>query len=133
MATHRKAKKDTPPNGNNPNRKFEFKGFVNYDLTDADKQELASLDLEVEFPLEEGLKEVAEDLYKVTIQYDAPNSCYIASLSDLSGFRDSFGFILSGRGSSVERAWASLMYRHLYIFRDGWVLKPTEKLVQDFS
>ncbi len=133
MATHKRKKFAGETEGNNPNRKFEFKGFVNYDLSDAEKERLSELDLEVEFPLASQISDAVGDRYKVTLSYDVGHSCYTASLTDVNGFRDAFGYILTGRGKSMHHAWAALMYRHLYVFPDGWEVKPPEKAPSDFA
>lgn len=106
--------------------RVEWKGYVPCELTADQQRELAVMDLEVEFPLSMAL-EAIESGYKFAIQRDDKNSTYHASLYDVTVGSPTSGYLLSGRGSSAERAIASLFYKHLNVLADGWSTASTSK------
>jgi hypothetical protein len=106
--------------------KVEWKGFVNCDLTADHKADLEGYDTETEFPLREGLEELAADGYKVSFSKDFKNNCEMAIMYDQNPQSDFAGYALVGRGSSVWDAWCALMYRHIVILSDGWNVEPKQ-------
>lgn len=107
--------------------KVEWKGFVNCELTAEHKADLEGYDTPTEFPFREGMEELTAEGYKVSISWDAKNSCFMALMYDQNPQSDFAGYALVGRGESVWDAWCALMYRHIVILSEGWNIEPKQK------
>ena len=93
--------------------------FINYSLTNADREWLAVADLSTEFPWSSLVEEV-ETGYKFSLSYDEKSSSYLASLTDRMSGGPHQNTCLTGRGSTPERAFCSLMYRHRVLAQSDW-------------
>jgi hypothetical protein len=103
-----------------PNGKPDFR-FINYDLSKADKEWLASADLDAEYPLALVCDLVAEG-YKFGLSFDDRNQSYVASLTDRSESSTFYNSCLTGRGATALDAWCSLAYRHLHLAQGDWTM-----------
>lgn len=97
---------------------YEFKGFVNLKLTDADKEHIRTA-LEEQNTIEETLSPLIEDGYKISLRYDASNKCYLAAASPTDNEHTNAGYTLSARGPSLEGAVAALYYKINVIAEGG--------------
>lgn len=96
----------------------EFR-FLNHSLSSDDKERLRALDIDVEYPLAEFLA-LAGTGYKVGLSYDERGSCFVASLTDREKTSTFYNACLTGRGSTIAMAVASLLYRHNTLAQGEW-------------
>lgn len=97
-----------------------WKGFLDCELTSHDKEILSSLDIELEYPPTDWLWVVTQG-YKVSMSQDKKNHSYICSMTDVDESSGWCGYTLTGRGSTPQKAWAALMYKHRTKMPEGWV------------
>lgn len=100
--------------------------FINYNLDVAQKTDLRSMDVDVEygFPRIESL--VAQG-YKFSLVLDSKNASYIATLTDKAPNSEYENVSISGRGSTPGNALASVMYRHFNVADGDWsILEASE-------
>lgn len=123
----RNSSKSSPNNGKTSGKSSSsnansWKGFVQCELTDAQKQ-AAKMWIQQNsddvFPL---FFSLVDDSFKVSISFDYYNNSYVASATCREPKLPANGWTLSGRGGTVFNAVASLMFKHLVVFADGWVL-----------
>lgn len=107
----RKRKKEPKP--------VVWQGFLNCGLNVEEKRELKELAMSGEFEYAD-LNGLVDDGYKVTLNYSAKMRSYVVTLNDQNGESSFAGWSLSGQGSTLDKAFASLLYKHKYKWRDGW-------------
>lgn len=93
--------------------------WINRNLTDDEK---AHHDAQAKKPAELGvlLFKVALQGYNVRIAWDAYSSCFQANLVPFQPENPNFGFAISARGVTPERAVSLLLYKHYAIFEENW-------------
>lgn len=100
--------------------KFEFKGVVQCELSEADKLKY-KLWREDGCDLENLTLKCAEDGYKLTLSYDDYNRTHQAVMMPKVGIdHDCEGYMLTGRGGNPIRALAQLMYKHWVMLEGYW-------------
>jgi len=102
--------------------KDEWAGFVQVSVNDAHREEFDLWLSEVGEGVWTELIDALGGGLKLTLSYDGPNMCYIASLTgrpDLNGER-AFTACLSGRGGTFEEAIAVLVYKHVALLHYDW-------------
>lgn len=106
------ASRATNPNGN------DLK-WVNRNLTDEEKKDHDARKVTAK---EIGvlLFKVAFDGYNVRIAWDAYSKCFQANIIPYAPENPNFGFALSARGITPERAVSLLLYKHYEIFDQNW-------------
>lgn len=102
-------------------KKVEWQGFLLCNLTPEHKKELAAQAETDEVNLST-LCEVAESGYKIGLSYSSAADAFVATLQDVDVESDFAGYMLSGWGSTPETAIRSLLFKHLFVWADGWVL-----------
>lgn len=71
------------------------------------------------------LERWAEDDYRFSLNWDATNECFVASLYDTNSARSSGGFILAARHAEARIAFDTLVYLHETVYADGWDTENT--------
>jgi len=105
-----------PSSSVNPN----FRGFINYDMSDFDKAEVKKHDF-TEIDFVSWLAKVNDGGFKVTFQYDDYNHCFICIGAYADKTHPDYGILLSGRGSSPLKAFKQWVYiRDSVIGDDDW-------------
>lgn len=102
--------------GKKPPAKTSDIVWVNYSLSDEQKQELKSQ----VFDFDTALTRLTEEDMKVTISYDSYNECYSCFLIPKNPESVNYGAILSGRGSTPIKAVKQAAYLHWQIFEGNW-------------
>lgn len=96
-----------------------WKGFVNVDLTDAQKAVVKSMRADIQkcwtvvFDLVEGE-------YKLSLSLDAKNNAYVFSMTARRVKDVNHGLTLTSRGGTVEGAVASFVYKHSVVLEGDW-------------
>lgn len=108
--------KKSEVNGKKPATRQGDIVWVNYTLSDEQKQELKAQT----FDFETALTRLTEEDMKVTISYDDYNSCYSCFLIPKQPGSVNYGAILSGRGSTPVKAVKQACYLHWNIFEGNW-------------
>lgn len=93
--------------------------WINRNLTDDEK---AHHDAQAKKQGELGvlLFKVAMQGYNVRIAWDAYSSCFQANLVPFQPENPNFGYAISARGITPERAVSLLLYKHYAIFEEQW-------------
>jgi len=112
-------------------QKVEWQGYVECYLNKNQKEELAGMDCELDYPLLPIIEELTAEGYKISLSYDTAQGTATVTLYDQNPDSEFAGYALSGRGSSIRNAWASTCYKHFLVFADGW--KATSKEASDFD
>lgn len=94
----------------------EFKGFVNFSLTEKEKQAGQKWVSEVDFL--DQISRIVLEAYKLSLSLDK-NDRFIASLSTKHGVNK--GWVLTARGSSWDVAAGRALYLHIVIFDGTWM------------
>jgi len=108
--------KKSEVNGKKPVARQSDIVWINYSLSDEQKQEIKSQ----QFDFETALVRLTEEDMKVTISYDDYNTCYSCFLIPKKPESTNFGCILSGRGSTPVKAVKQACYLHWNIFEADW-------------
>jgi len=66
------------------------------------------------------MEEMVGDGYKLSISYDAFNSCLACFVTPGPNDVQNLGCVLAGRGKSVFSAVRGAIYRHVFIFEKVW-------------
>lgn len=70
--------------------------------------------------LDEAIKRVSVDGYKISLRYDERNDCFACWLIPPAGDKNA-GCILSGRGSLPHKALKQALYIHFVMLEGDWV------------
>lgn len=108
--------------------------FINYSLDAAEQEDLRGMDLAVEYP-ESLLEDLMVAGYKFSMTYDQKNTGFICSMIDTSEDSPYWNCCISGRGSTLQNARASVLYRHLTVAQEIWGVldKSDPKTSSDFG
>lgn len=117
------------PDNHHPRKRKARKGttnakefrFVNYSLSQKDKEWLAAADLDAEFPLS-SFGDLVTAGYKLGFSLDDKNNTYVASITDRSEGSAFYNACLTGRGATPLDAWFSVCYRHLVVAQGDWAV-----------
>lgn len=117
------AKTQKTPTEFRPNGKATFNGFVNYNLTDADKAKFRS-----EWSGQQAensaqyLQQLIDAGYKVSLSYDKYNEAYSATMMCLIDKHPDNGWCLSGKsGVDITEAIDVLFFKHYVCLKEQWV------------
>lgn len=93
--------------------------WINRNLTDEEKQDH---DVQGKTPEQLGLLlwRVALQGYNVRVAFDAYSKCFQANLVPYQAENPNFGYAISARGATPERAFSLLLYKHYAIFKERW-------------
>lgn len=111
---------------------FTWVGFLEVDLTPQQKDELKATDIALEYPLSE-LGTWVKNGYKVSFGLDKDGITYRAAMTDVDEGSPTCGYTLTGRGRTLEKAYASLMFKHRHILADGWHVPVGGSDAPDFA
>lgn len=103
--------------------------FIDVPLTSSDKDRLGEMYQANEFTLEH-VFDALDEGFKFGLRYDERNHTYVATLTDS---RATPTRVLSGRGSSADKALAALLYRHLVILAKDWEADWVNSASNDFD
>ena len=108
--------------------------FIDVRLDIDDKAWLAACDISKEFPFEMLFSMVHAD-YKISISHDTKRTSFIVSATDRSQTSPHQNCVLSGRGSTVLHAWASLAYKHFRLAEEDWARfdRPGDGVSSEFG
>lgn len=93
--------------------------WINRNLTE---QEKADHDNQAKTPAQLGvlLFAVAMQGYNVRVAYDGYSKCFQANIIPYQAENPNFGYALSARGVTPERAVSLLLYKHYAILEENW-------------
>lgn len=98
---------------------FQAIKFVNYNLTDEEKKDHDNANRPVEYVAKSALKLVSSG-YGLKVAFDAYSKCYQATLTVWLEANSNFGYGLSARGATPERALSLLLYKHFDVLKENW-------------
>lgn len=98
-------------------QRFEF---INYDLNAKQQADLREMDIGFEYPCSL-MMDMANEGYGVKVAPDPKRGGFRAHMTDASLGDGSVEYCLAGWGSTAEKAWASVMYRHLVVAEENWL------------
>ena len=101
----------------NPFSRFRF---VNISLTADEKERLGEFAADSRNHSLSEISALSVEKYKVSFSRDKDNGAYTVSLTDMDTSRQSFGWILVGRGSTPINAWCALYYKHTVLLGRDW-------------
>lgn len=99
--------------------RFSDYRFINIHLVKADVEWLEKADCEAEFPLSR-IFGLVQSGYKFSLNEDAKNLSFVASITDVRESSPSSKHILTGRGATPIDAWFALAYRHFVLAEGDW-------------
>lgn len=99
--------------------KVTWVGFVNIDLTEAQKKQVKNSYIFTEERLFELIANLADDGYKVSVSWDFANNTYTASLTGICAGCANPGHTLTGRHSNLLVCLSVLFYKHFEVCEGG--------------
>lgn len=93
--------------------------FLNIRLSSQDEKNLAAMDCATEYPIQR-VFDLAHQGYKLSVNFDAKNQSFVASLADNDEHSPFYKHILTGRGATASDAWYALAYRHFDLAQGDW-------------
>jgi len=94
-------------------------GFVNCELTDAQKAECKKL-IGTFDQAWRALHDLIAEGYKMTVSYDDGHTTWNVSLTGRKGAGKNQGLTLTGRGGSEAAAYVSLWFKHETVLKGDW-------------
>jgi len=113
---------DNPPPRKQASKPFEadgWKGFVNVEIPEAQKDQVKSLRNKPD-ELWRVILDLVENGYKMSVTCDQKYSLYNLSLTCKNPKDVNNGYTLSGRGGTLLGAMASFVYKHATILEGAW-------------
>lgn len=109
-----------------------WKGFVNLDLSDKQKQEVKRLFDKYGDAWTHILGRVAEG-YKLTVSYDDQHTTWNVSLTCRALADSNLGLTLTGRGGSCQAACISLWFKDSRVLKGVWELSAvaTKRMMEE--
>jgi hypothetical protein len=108
--------------------KAEFRGYVNFEWTDAQKEAFAVWALEFDFWSQ--LNAQTERGRKISVGYDAYHHCQVASCFERDIASPNAGYICTARGVDSSTAISRLLYLISELMPDEWA-KPQQRVKSD--
>ena len=99
----------------NPN----FKGFVNYQLSDADRKAVKAKPFTDE-DFAHWLTQMTLNGYKATFNYDDQRNTYQCTITPRDEKHENFGFFLVGRGSTALKSFKQAIWVHTEVCAENW-------------
>lgn len=100
---------------NNP-----FRGFINYTLTEDDKAAVKRIEFS-DSDVVSWFSKSVDSGFKIAFSYDYYNRCYMCTGSRSDKDHPDFGIMLTGRGSTPEKAFRQWLYiKDTIIGDDDW-------------
>jgi len=96
-----------------------WKGFVNLELSDKEKQAVKRLFEKYGDAWGSILERVGLG-YKLTVSYDDPHTTFNVSLTCRAVGDKNVGLTLTGRGGSMQAACVSLWYKDQHVLKGDW-------------
>lgn len=110
------SKKPTVSSGDESKRGNDnFKGFINYHMTDQRKKEADHFLLN--FDIVGNVEKAIGEGYKFSLSLDARQGRFLCSMSTKSG--DNSGYILTARAGDITQALGRVMFLHIVVFDLG--------------
>lgn len=108
--------------------------FLNHNLSASEKDRLRALDFDIEFPRSMDDALVLQQ-YKISYSHDAKNKTYIVALTDRHPDSAWCNTTLTGRGSSLDNARCSVLFRHFILADGDWsvLVSPDSEQAVDFD
>lgn len=112
-------------NGHAPQKtdaKSPFHGFVNYNLSEADKAKFhefwrqSNTDNWGQY-----LNQLIDNGYKISLSYDNYNTAYSATMMCMKVGHPDQGWCLSGKGPDITTAIEVLFFKHFDLLKEKWV------------
>lgn len=114
MATKKRPSRPSP--SANPN----FKGFINYTLTEEDKASIKRLEFS-DADVVSWFSKVVDSGFKLTFSEDSYNHCYQVIGTPADKEHPDYGILLAGRGSTPAKALRQWLYiKGTIIADDDW-------------
>lgn len=98
---------------------FESIKFVNKNLTTEEKQDHDNANRPIEYVATTFLQ-LAQSGYSLKVSYDSYSKCMQATLLVWNKACPNFGYGLSARGATAERAVSLLLYKHFDVLKEDW-------------
>lgn len=114
----RKATTNTP-NTNKPTPSWESTKFINRNLTTEEKADHDARKEPIQKLCVEFVKLVSLG-YAVKCSWDAYSKCFQATATVWNDANPNYGYGLSARGATPERAVSLLLYKHFHILHEDW-------------
>lgn len=96
-----------------------WKGFVNLELSDAQKAEAKKLLADAD-RVTDNVWKLVDDGYKVSFSYDGYHGAYLCAVTCQDKSSVNVGLTLTGRGGGILAAMASLWYKHDVVLERNW-------------
>lgn len=101
--------------------------FVTVNLTEAQAKEFRVLQQEGPDELDDATVTLLEGRYKLSVVYDALNSCFIASLTCKQEDDENYGYVLSSRSADPWEAIRLCSFKTVHVCKDGsWPKEKTQ-------
>jgi hypothetical protein len=125
-----KRREKTEQNSNELTKRFkaEFKGYVNFEWSDSQKEAFGVWALEFNF-WDEFNAQTAKGR-RITTGYDPYHQCQVASCFERDIDSPNAGYICTARGLDGSTAISRLLYLISELMPDEWV-KPTQRAKSD--
>lgn len=98
---------------------YEAIAFVNRNLTDEEKLAHDARNEPIEYLAQEWIK-LALSGYTCKLSFDSYSKCYQATLTVWNSACSNYGFGLSARGATPQRAISLLLYKHFEVLQEDW-------------
>ncbi len=99
--------------------RFNAAEFVQYELDKAAQASCKAWNVSADALLQSVLG-LAEQGYSVTLKWDTYSQAHSAFMRLAGGTGPNEGLILTGRGSTPEKALKQLMYKHFEVMHEAW-------------
>jgi len=123
---HIEKKKTNKRKADAPARSYDAK-FLNVDLSSEEKAKLKTTEY-TPFDMSNHLEKYCEE-YKVTLKWDAYSNACAAFMSPIDKDHENAAYVLTGRGSSILKAFRQLMYIHEVLCPEGlWNIHDKQRV-----
>jgi hypothetical protein len=107
-----------------------WQGFVNVDLTAADKKAIKAEKVDLPELFAWLAVEVADGSYRFGLGHDHDRECYVATLTARDPDNPNFGYSMSQRHSNMETALKALWYVHEIKLERNWAGVPKQNPIR---
>lgn len=107
------------PSGVGKAQRFNDNQFVQYELDKQQQAECKAWKVSAD-EIFGAVSALVDDGYKVSIRWDTYSECYGCFIQDSSGATPNAGYILTGRGSTVEKCLKQALYKHHTCLSGEW-------------
>ena len=105
----------------NTRQKIEWKGFINVNLTKAEKSDVIDFFAKKENNFDALIDSLVSTGHSLTLSYDTKNKCFMVAMRVQDVDIPYAGYCITSRASEPRMAFKVALYKHYAVLKEDWL------------